>query len=66
VSGNRIDMTITRAGDVTGATGTGLLAAIQFDAVEAGATTLTLSGSATGPGGVAMGLRFAPVTITLQ
>jgi general secretion pathway protein D len=66
VSGNRIDITITRAGDVTGATGTGLLAAILFDAVEAGATTLTLSGTATGPGGVAMGLRFAPVTITLQ
>ena len=66
VSGNRIDITITRAGDVTGATGTGLLTAILFDAVEAGATTLTLSGTATGPGGVAMGLRFTPVTITLQ
>jgi hypothetical protein len=25
-----------------------------------------LSGSATGPGGVAMGLRFTPLTITLQ
>lgn len=66
VSGNRIDITITRAGDVTGATGTGLLAAILFDAIEAGGTTLTLSGSATGPGGTAMGLRFTPVTITLQ
>ena len=66
VNGNRIDITITRAGDATGATGTGLLASILVDAVEAGATTLTLSGTATGPGGVAMGLRFAPVTITLQ
>ena len=66
LTGNRIDITITRAGDVTGAAGTGVLAAILFDAVEAGTTTLTLSGSATGPGGVAMGLRFAPVTITLQ
>jgi general secretion pathway protein D len=66
VVGNRIDITITRAGDVTGATGTGVLAAILFDAIESGGATLTLSGSATGPGGVAMGLRFAPVTITLQ
>ena len=66
VNANRIDITITRAGDATGATGTGLLASILVDAVEAGATTLTLSGTATGPGGVAMGLRFAPVTITLQ
>jgi len=66
VTGNRIDITIARLGDVTGATGTGLLAAVLFDAVEAGTTTLTLSGSATGPGGTAMGLRFTPVTVTLQ
>lgn len=66
VTGNRIDITITRVGDVTGATGTGLLAAVLFDAIEAGTTTLTLSGSATGPGGAAMGLRFNPVTVTLQ
>jgi general secretion pathway protein D len=66
VTGNRIDIIITRAGDVTGATGTGMLAAVLFDAIEAGTTTLTLSGSATGPGGAAMGLRFTPVTITLQ
>jgi general secretion pathway protein D len=66
VTGNRIDITITRVGDVTGATGTGLLAAVLFDAIEAGTTTLTLSGSATGPGGTAMGLRFNPVSITLQ
>jgi general secretion pathway protein D len=66
VTGNRIDITITRVGDVTGATGTGLLAAVLFDAIEAGTTTLTLSGSATGPGGTAMGLRFNPVTVTLQ
>ena len=66
VTGNRIDITMTRVGDVTGATGTGLLAAVLFDAIEPGATTLTLSGSATGPGGTAMGLRFTPVTVTLQ
>ena len=66
VTGNRIDITLTRAGDVTGATGTGLLAAVLFDPIEPGTTTLTLSGSATGPGGTAMGLRFAPVTITIQ
>jgi len=65
-NGNRVDITITRAGDLTGATGTGLLAVILVDALDAGAATLTLSGSATGPGGVAMGLRFTPVTITLQ
>ncbi|HVH27296.1 MAG TPA: secretin N-terminal domain-containing protein [Vicinamibacterales bacterium] len=66
VSGNRIDITLTRTGDATGASGTGLLAAILFDAIEPGTTTLSLSGAAAGPGGTAMGLRFQPVTITVQ
>jgi hypothetical protein len=66
VSGNRIDITLTRAGDATGASGTGLLAAILFDALEPGTTTLTLNGAATGPGGTAMGLQFQPITITVQ
>ena len=65
-NGNRIDITLSRGGDATGASGTGVLAAILFDAIAAGPATLTLSGSATGPGGAAMGLRFTPVTITVQ
>ena len=43
VSG-RIDITITRAVDDTGASGTGLLAAVLFDAIDAGQVPLTLSG----------------------
>ncbi|HJZ71434.1 MAG TPA: secretin N-terminal domain-containing protein [Vicinamibacterales bacterium] len=66
VSGNRIDITLARGADATGASGTGVLAAILFDAIAAGPATLTLSGTATGPGGAAMGLRFTPVTITVQ
>ncbi len=66
VNGNRIDISLTRSADAIGATGTGLLAAILFDAIAPGGATLTLSGSATGPGGTAMGLRFTPVTITVQ
>ena len=66
VSGNRIDITLTRAADSTGASGVGLLAAVLFDAIAPGAATLSLSGSATGPGGTAMGLRFAPVTVNIQ
>ena len=60
-NGNRIDITLARGVDATGASGTGLLAAVLFDAIAPGSVTLTLSGSATGPGGTAMGLRFAPV-----
>jgi hypothetical protein len=66
VNGNRVDIMLTRAADSTGASGTGLLAAILFDAIAPGAASLTLSGSATGPGGTAMGLQFRPVTVTVQ
>jgi general secretion pathway protein D len=66
VSGGRLDITLTRAADATGATGSGLLAAIQFDAISVGTTTLSVSGSATGPGGTVMGLQFRPATVTVQ
>ena len=62
---NRVDVTLVRAADATGASGTGLLAAVLFDAIAAGPATFTVSGSAIGPGGTAMGLRFAPVNVTV-
>jgi hypothetical protein len=65
-SPGRVDVTITRADDATGASGTGLLAAVVFDAVAAGSATLTLNGTGTGPGSTAMGLQFRPVTVTVQ
>jgi len=65
-SAGRVDITLARAADSTGATGTGLLAAVLFDAIAPGTVTLTLSGAATGPGGTAMGLQFRPVVITVQ
>jgi len=66
VAPGRVDITITRSADATGASGTGLLGAVLFDAIAAGPATLTTSGSGTGPGGTAMGLQFRPVTITVQ
>jgi general secretion pathway protein D len=66
VNGNRVDITISRGADATGVSGTGLLAAILFEAIAPGTATLTLSGSATGPGNTAMGLQFRPVTVTVQ
>jgi hypothetical protein len=63
---NRVDITLVRSADATGASGTGLLAAVLFDAIAPGSATFTVSGTATGPGGTPMGLRFAPVTVTIQ
>ena len=66
VNAGRVDITLTRSGDSTGASGTGLLAAVLFDAIAPGTTALTTSGAATGPGGAAMGLQFQPVTVIVQ
>jgi hypothetical protein len=66
VNDNRIDITLVRSADATGASGTGLLAVVLFDAIGPGGATLSLSGTATGPGGTPMGLRFTPVTVNVQ
>jgi general secretion pathway protein D len=62
----RVDITITRAGDSTGASGTGLLAAVLFDAIAPGGSTLAVSGVATGPDGTSVALGFVPATITAR
>jgi general secretion pathway protein D len=66
VNGGRIDITILRAADATGVSGTGVLAAILFDAIAPGNVTLTTSGTATGPGNTPMALQFRPVSIMVQ
>lgn len=58
----RLDIAIVRPGDVTGVAGTGLLAAVLFDAIGEGPANLAVSASATGPGGKPVPLQFAPVT----
>lgn len=58
----RVDIAIVRTGDATGVAGTGLLAAILFDAVGGGAANLSITGSATGPRGTPVPLQFGPVT----
>jgi hypothetical protein len=66
IAPGRVDITISRAADATGATGTGLLAAVLFDAVSPGSVSISVSGTATGPGGTPMGLQFRPVVVTIQ
>jgi type II secretory pathway component GspD/PulD (secretin) len=66
VSPGRVDITIVRDADATGATGTGLLGAILLDALAPGMATLTVSGAAGGPGGTPMGLQFQPARVNIQ
>ena len=62
----RIDIAVVRTGDVTGVAGTGLLAALLFDAVGTGPATLSVTATASSPSGMPVPLQFAaipPVTV---
>ena len=62
----RIDIVITRPGDQTGASTSGLLAAILLEPLAAGTGSLGLTGSATVPGGASAALQFLPAGITIR
>jgi general secretion pathway protein D len=66
-SAGRLDIAITRPGDTTGVAGTGLLAALLFETVGPGQANLTVTGSASAPGGAPVMLQFAPMpTVTVR
>jgi general secretion pathway protein D len=62
----RVDIVITRSGDQTGASGTGLLAAVLFDAVAPGTTTISIAAVASAPDGTPVPLVTSPVTVTVR
>jgi hypothetical protein len=62
----RVDISVTRAGDQTGASGTGLLAALVFDAVAAGTATFTVAGVSAQPDGRTVPVTFVPATVTVR
>jgi general secretion pathway protein D len=62
----RIDIVVTRPGDKTGASTSGLLAAILVEPLAAGTGSLALTGSGTIPGGAQAALQFVPTGITVR
>jgi general secretion pathway protein D len=62
----RVDIAIARTGDQTGASGAGLLAALVFDALSPGSSTISVTGVANSPDGLPITLTFAPVTVTVR
>jgi general secretion pathway protein D len=62
----RIDMTMTRSQDLIGASGSGLLAAVLFEPLAAGGSTLAASGAGSGPAGSVVTVQSTPVTITVR
>ena len=65
-AGGRIDLALTRAGDLIGASGFGLVAAIVFEAIAPGAVMLTPSGLGLTPGGATLAFDFQPATLTVR
>jgi type II secretory pathway component GspD/PulD (secretin) len=65
-AGGRVDLTVVRNGDVVGATGSGLVAAVLFDPVAAGSTTITAAGSASGPSGAPVVVQAVPASVTVK
>lgn len=62
----RIYIVISRPGDTAGASGTGLLASIQFDPIAAGDGSLAISGAATSPEGQMLPLQFLPTQFRIR
>ncbi len=62
----RVDIAVTRTADQAGASGTGLLAALLFDAVGPGSSTIQVNGVANTPEGQPIPLQFTPVTVTVR
>jgi type II secretory pathway component GspD/PulD (secretin) len=62
----RVDISVTRGADPTGASGTGLLAALVFDAVAPGTATFTLTGVSAQPDGRSVPVTFIPATVTVR
>jgi general secretion pathway protein D len=65
-AGGRIDMSLTRAQDLIGASGSGLLAAVVFEPIAAGTATLAASGAGSGPAGSTLTVQSTPVSITVR
>jgi general secretion pathway protein D len=62
----RVDLAFVRTGDKLGASGSGLLAALQFDAVGSGSSALTISGVLANPTGGAIPVQFIPATVVVR
>jgi hypothetical protein len=62
----RVDLAFVRTGDAIGASGSGLLAALQFDAVGPGTSQLTISGVLANPTGGTIQAQFVPASVVVR
>jgi hypothetical protein len=62
----RVDLAFVRTGDKVGASGSGLLAALQFDAVATGTSQLIISGVMANPAGGSIPVEFVPAAVVVR
>jgi general secretion pathway protein D len=62
----RVDISVARSGDPVGASGSGLIAAIMFDAIAPGQAPFAVSGVATAPDGSPVPLTFTPAGASVK
>jgi general secretion pathway protein D len=62
----RVDITALRPGDQVGATGTGLIATLVFEAVAPGQSAITPAGVASNPEQGSIGLQLVPASVTVR
>lgn len=62
----RVDLTIARVADPTGASGSGIVAALAFYAVGPGSSPLMISGVVTQPGGGGSSVQFVASAVTVR
>ena len=65
-SRGHVDLALTRTGDTTGASGTGLVATVVFEPVATGAATLAPTGVGLTPGGAPLAFNFRPTTVSVR
>jgi general secretion pathway protein D len=62
----RVDVTALRPGDQVGATGTGLLATLVFEAIAPGQSAITPSAVASNPEQGSIGLQLVSAAVTVR
>jgi len=62
----RVDITTLRPGDQVGATGTGLIATLVFEAIATGQSAITPAGVASNPEQGSVGLQLVPAAVTVR
>ena len=62
----RVDLTALRPGDQVGATGTGLLATLIFEAIAPGQSSITPTGVASTPEQGNLGLQLVSAAVTVR